>query len=837
MFASAALNPPQQPISSRNHGQRLLTLIRLLENNAHDYASLEELVEIMQLIIASTSRRGVLEGNTELANQILGSGSLVQTLHGKKAKKSKSTNNNINELSLYSGDPEQADHALAEKMDVQLILSAVSRILTAQQPDENFALLVILACDLIVAAATTTGTSNQQSICEQAAYELVASVGKPLLKGLEQTAAKLLIRMQKATIDDDNCETITALSSCYSAAASLVCLFGVKLSRSTALLADLSTMGCQGLLSSGNNITNHQMQSSAALLLACLPLCGDGGTPVAQVWESTLGDCLMALTKTIGTVAPINKKFVYSLFENQQQPTSAVLGAALNDVLEKIRTADSETTKVDFTVFTIRGFCQVLVLLLQRPSPAYKSVLLNGQLDIIQYLCVIEYMIAFSPSSEVVLFNVKKRLRQEAVEDGLLSPLSIAEKVANVIKSSGLDLLGVLIQSVGGPPLFPFANRIAMIAHLALSTSASTVLHIALDPSSAVQLSGKKRKRWLHSSLALRSQSVRAFELTIAAFGISMSSGSSSKKSLISQEEVKGISIVAGSIVELLQAEENAADWGTESERNDLAIACASCLTTCMGSSGEFLAVPTRSLIESVALLCLDSVPNGNSSSTAKAAFLLLGTMCVTTPWCDGAASSICEKLLLVAQQAQCDGDIAVASAAAGAIRACMSSLTPRVPALQVITRSTKTREAGQSRFVSVQAITDRIEEAKGEAARLRQHEDVAIADGVGPKRSKISPLDVNSGRKELPPKVQAASKEDNVPAETAIREEVSCNLQEKERTGTVSSEAAVTRVQIKVDDIPLEKKEPLLEESADEDDDFPIIHDTGPDKGDTDSD
>ena len=117
-------------------------------------------------------------------------------------------------------------------------------------------------------------------------------------------------------------------------------------------------------------------------------------------------------------------------------------------------------------------------------------------------------------------------------------------------------------------------------------------------------------------------------------------------------------------------------------------------LTACLVSWGGFTSPPARSLIDSIATTGLSKtclINSGSSiaidSSNIKVAMLRLASACLTTPYPDGASSSICDLLTNVAKKCAMDCNSDVALAARTALRVCDEATVPRGVAIEYTTR------------------------------------------------------------------------------------------------------------------------------------------------------
>jgi hypothetical protein len=98
-----------------------------------------------------------------------------------------------------------------------------------------------------------------------------------------------------------------------------------------------------------------------------------------------------------------------------------------------------------------------------------------------------------------------------------------------------------------------------------------------------------------------------------------------------------------------------------------------------------------------------------------KAAVLAFGTSCVCTPWPDGAGCSIVALVRAAAKRCENDRETIASCAASVALKSCDTVSFPRVPALQVITRSTVSNQPSLSKIVSAESIEVNLESARNE--------------------------------------------------------------------------------------------------------------------------
>lgn len=801
------LQPPSPAvlIDQANVGRQLLSLTRTLEKES-DFEVLSSVIDLWQNQIATSQRLGLLQGRQEMADKVIAVQQSKQAQSKRAGKRKRPNDLSIQQDTL---DADEATDTLT--LDVNLLFAAALRILTIDGPHRG--LMSTAVADWLTACVQAL----PQSQCRIAEYELLASSGKQLLSGLQSTIALFSYQVM-------DCETAACLFACLRAAAALVGLFGTKLSRSTALLDGLATAAYKVLV-----VEDHRVQQASAMLLSVIPRVGGTQSP-AIVWSLALVDCSTALRSLQTIVVPLlGDQEIHSISDK-------ILSAQLDDWISMIRSTDDEKARADLLVSTLQALHSVVVALLaQTCGSGDVSSLLESEIKVPSMLDLIEGMLSFPSAAEAVYFGTKKRLRQETIDGGLLSAAVIVSDVANRIKFLGMNLLLALIEAAGGPALLPFATRIKEMAAASLSTACSSKLRKVLDPTAPIQRDGK-RSRWLHESITVRAAAVDVLSRAIAAFGVDQCNRSTTSMSM--NETEKAISMVAGCLVEQLLESTTAtysAEWGSAKERSDLLVAASRCLSTCLASGGEYLHEGLRSMLDSVTVLCFEAVTKGSmvtAVASVKQAVIELGVACINTPWPDGAASDVGDALLEVSRVCATDRDPMVAQSAAMAIRICEALCSRRVPALQTITRSHGSSLHNRvARFLSIDDLVMRLDSVRKEEDRLVEEEQArktpAVVE-VAPKKAKpIEQAQSHQGdaaheTKPIPGRLEQESrKTENGPPSTPPQASSGESVADQVATPTILAH-------VKAGDHETEGDEEL---------DFPVIVNCGPDHGDEDSD
>lgn len=579
----------------KSAGQRLLALVRLLEKKSNsDYdgyeSSMQEIVDLFNTLIALYSRRGLLQGNNTKADRIVSTLKSNQKERGQR-KTSSRGDHNMKLLDGSNNNSSDINNATGYQQEY-LVLTAIVRVLNGASVessknsiilDDDQALLIALSSELCVAISQHILTSKDSDNCINAEFELLMQSGKPILSGLVNSLRSLDFDLQRNTLSlsgnpskvTEKCPTlampdhekhIDPINACFRAAASLIVLFGTKLSRSVALLSDLKSIAWKFL-----SMNEDSVQVSAAKLIAIIPMAGgtDRKTP-SDVWNESMQEVVSMLSTITSIMAPLNKA------SSNDKMLSEEATARQNMWIQFVRNDISEESQRILTFHRfLRGLTLCFQSLLSRDGMISNNsapLLGDAKIDLESILGVVETFVSFPLSAETVFYKTKKRLRNEAVEGGLLSARAASTQIGNQIKKLGHGILDCLLESLGGSTLLPFASSITRISYASLVTSCSGPLRKVLDPSSAIQMDGKKR-RWLHWSVPMRTTAIKTLKVVLTLFGNCKSEKAGSSVASRSNGE-KAIALVVGCYIEEMESSKDMdgvdTSWGTFYERSIL---------------------------------------------------------------------------------------------------------------------------------------------------------------------------------------------------------------------------------------------------------------------------
>jgi hypothetical protein len=726
------LNPPLSLPSSENAdevdaerlGRRLMALVRTVDKTCVNQDKLGELRSLLRGMLEIFSRKGLLQGDAKKAEKILASGSQSSNISGggRKDKKGKSKRNSddirvINEVDLSekSGVPSMID-------DEQLILAGLSRLLGGTQelslrrilkegPD---VLSIRLAAQVCSAITQHVRLFLSENSCALAEYELLTGCGRNFLTGVARTTNALLCSSNALP-----CDKAKTLEACLASATSLVSLFGTKLARSSPVIESLRAVGWQAICQ-----PNEKVQQSAARLLSALTLTGVDSVAPAEAWTKAISDGISASVVLIKAVAPVKSK-VPPIDPRLSEKMNTTIGHWIDQIRE---TLPDEATRVAQFRASVGGLVRYIVALFQREFADFQNrKALNASfLPMNELLDLLECLLSYPSLAESAYYGTKKRLRFEAIQEGVLSPYAMVTDVANFVKSMGQTLFQVVLDGLGRPSLLQYGKHLTALGHASLQNACSTVLWKALDPAITIRLDGT-RKRWLNQSVSLRAKGVQNARSIIVGLGSNMvmeTSNNAHTRSRSSNGGGKMILLVAGCAIEQIGWDGKDDDWGRLNERVELAANAMDYLAACLDSCGGYLPFKMRSLIDSTALTCLNQYAGKSTSkisswSQTKIASLNLGIRCICTPWPDSAMSELTTTVRGIAQLLASDSDLCVSALARHCLQVCNLSYSHRAPPLSIATRFTPGGGTERSvEFESASAIVESLDVAKSEFAK-----------------------------------------------------------------------------------------------------------------------
>eukprot|EP00978_Attheya_sp_CCMP212_P010234 scaffold24615_cov62-Attheya_sp.AAC.4 len=759
------LNPPPPSIVDKTKkgdqtnawGQKLLQLTRSLDKKRKrkrddmesDVTPLqgdeqEEILKLLRTMASQYARKGLLLGDVEQALKMSKSGeksiASASTGSNKRRKGGRGRNKNSGGtgfaiLQAYNGDVADGGNASGSGTDdAVLVLSALTRLLSfttdsevhsEESNDVSIYMLIeaaanVLTCitEYIKQNLSTNAGKGMSMKCTEVEYELIASGARNVLKVLGDTMKILLAPLVTETNGSCSDENMLALNACFNTSASLVTLLGTRLSRSTVVLSTLISVGQSSLAISS-------VQKSAVMMLAAIPLAGnaDGISP-PKLWTAAVMEACADSTKLINTFFPLSKKKL------QSSQTGLEGSSVANQWLQSVTSCSmSQVDRQEAFYTRLNGLTSLLVYLLRMEGYDSRATTLftNSSIPFDAICDTVELLLAFPTASESRYHGTRSRLRDVPVEDGLLSPNNVMN-IANEIKVMGHAVFDVLISSTG-PSVISFGKRIMTLAVSSLWNSSSVPLRTVMDPISRGLDGKKKKRRWLHTSIILRTVSIRTLERSILAIGsnavvVGHTDARINSRNSDAAIACRGIVLAAGSLLEQIGL---SADPGRD-KTDDSIVAALDTLASCVAACGGFIPSVTRETIDSTALTCFTYLVNGNLGngnndsgssplifSRVKCAVLKLGLNCVCAPWSDGAMSNLADDLHAAASASRFDRDKNVSSSALSVLGVLDALSVPRAPPVMLVSQRADPNEGGG--VMTAPSLLQGIQAARKDAA------------------------------------------------------------------------------------------------------------------------
>eukprot|EP00977_Amphora_coffeiformis_P015738 scaffold4707_cov164-Amphora_coffeaeformis.AAC.12 len=836
---SQGLQPPLSQEVTATWGPQLLGHVRSLDAASTCTArAVDQAIDCLQRLIAVASRQGILQNDIKMAESLLMASNASTT----------SSSQHNSSKKRRSDDEHDGGGGLSATLPVQLVMTAILRILTLKEDIVEFAeraLLTTLACDLIRAVVhhSRDNQSNPRyhSICIQAELEWIQGSAKSLLSTLSQTLPNFLrvILQQERGVDDD-LESREALTSCLYASADLIAFGGTRLSRSPAILSNLESVAWDAMAC---RTVNH---TAAATLLAVLPLAGgtERATPASQ-WTKCLINAQSLLWMLLQKAIPISQRIKAA----DGIETSPLLQNRMDEWSANIQHIESQEDRCGLVLHLSKSLVTLLIELLRQGEG--NMVLLESSLNIPSILDLVDALLAVPMSAEATYYGAKKRLRDEPLENAVLSPASIATQLANHMYREGQQLLSYLVTIVGRPSLLPYAHRLRQVGYASVLTSCSPTLRQVLEPSYNIA----KKRRWLPHSLAARTCALRTLQALMVSLGVKTTSErAKTRKRSSTQEMDRVVKVVSGCLLEhIYPHEEESLDWGSAEEKAVLITAAADCLSTILLSGGEFLTMESRQLTDSVAAACLENitkltqVASLHSTSTFESV-LELGKACLSTSWPDGAASLLRATVRQAAETVMVSGDSSLMQVASSACQLCNTLSNPSIPALYVITRQQEDPPVAQE-------LTAKLDQARADAkshGERREEEEQQRKKAKLEKKQAKALVSTISEQHDLKPVQPTAKPQPNIetvdsrtskPVTSTTAE--GAPAEDKRTTPQSNPPKIESKIAPKPESAPTPlaglslapKPLPKKDEGSDLDEDFPMIVDAAPDEEDADDD
>ena len=423
--------------------------------------------------------------------------------------------------------------------------------------------------------------SSIDSRCAFVEGDMIGSIGSSLLDALRDNLLSLYHHQ-------NNQDRMAALIDSFRAAASVVTLLEMRLSRAERVISGLRDAAWLIL----NNLHSwtedtaslHVIQQSATILLASLPLAGSSeGAPPSKIWAQCIRDGMLLIRWAIIGFFPMPTVDNYEakaestkhllLWKEHERWLSFIANYQVDgldlgsDRIDSYR-ARALQIRVGYLTSYIRSLIKMDGYPLHRANSFSSSTLL---LPLDSLLDVSELLLSFPLAAERKYRSTKQRLRSSPVDGGLISP-DAAMSISVEMRLCGHTLFDAAIESCrGGSGALSRGRRIAAITVANLQSSCSIALVASVDGKRGGDYEGQ-RIGWLRGSIPLRIKSIQMFHNVAISLGSGTMSSTGTAKSMS-----KALVLLGGCLLEQTQKEEEnesgtsgGDEWGTLGERAKL---------------------------------------------------------------------------------------------------------------------------------------------------------------------------------------------------------------------------------------------------------------------------
>jgi hypothetical protein len=725
----SSVNPPSSFPADDDPliGQHLLRLVKAAEKGQYNAEkdikaedTTKELSALLEMLLESYHRKGLLGGSMERAQKLLPNFSKQGSATGNKSGKGKKKKSTMAILDLDKDTNISSD-------DTQHMLSALVRLVGGNHELSNTRIIEptlpirtlvtgFQVCIAIIHHMINQIHSRSENNCASVEYDLMFGISRELLTGVSRTIQGII---QSSSPEADN-----LVMAGFTLCSLVFTVYGLRLSRFQNILSSLRKLSILFL-------SRDNLYISASKTLAAFPHTGMEKYSPSILWTKSVIECLSALFVVIETVVPMKWKAMSHLNVTTAQ---SYISESMKTVMSSWITDMQQMNAQDCQVFFLKivsGLSKATVAHLEAESVFFfNSVAFSSaRFPILQVFDLLDIMMSFPSYAENLYFTTKKRLRMEIVESGLLSPNVIVHFVANPIKENGLCIFTAVVQSLGRPVLLPYAKRITKLAYSSFQSACSSLLRHAIDPKNSLSLDGKRNK-WLNNSLAMRANAMKALNVIVCTLGsnifVTPSSSTELRRATDSSLAQQGVSLVVGCLLELVFSR-TGESWGSPSESAALVSTAMITLSSILAQGGTFLPLSSRSLIDSAIQSCLDIFRNRQigtmfESSDVNISFLKLISACLVTPWPDGSMTNLLEEIRHAAKSLLTSPNVSVESEAKMCLLIVYSIQTQRAPPLVMLDRSSTGSEKFRSPQDSAASIKTRISAAHDTYAKSQEN-------------------------------------------------------------------------------------------------------------------
>jgi len=609
-------------------GRQLMNLIRTLEKSQKQSLDMnEEVLDRILCLLTnmreSFLRKGLLQGDKIKLNALMAANKKEELNH---SSSSTSTGNNKrkrrhqssfggqyqlqmslavdNNCATADGDEILLNDSSSTSEEI-LIMTSISRILNptkSPSKDSNCELnlpwvLIRAAADVLTAVCygindlNHPNTHSSQNPYPMIESQIVESFSSNILNSLIKTAKSAMSNIitdgnpTRLIYSEEKQEILSTLSSCFTCFTWIIITLGEKLSRSTNIMMEIKSLVNDLLWADhfynyfySNESNGNPLLNSLYSLVSVFPLVGDSNsTPPNKIWTQYVQSITSSYQVLLHNFFPdLSRKQERTLATSTMNLNIPILfNKEVHDWILLIPTR-LPSQKQRLTAFTHRAnvYSSLLTKLLSLELYDTKAMAYfnAASLPLKQLLDLCDSLVTFSSNAERRYLNTKVRLRDVIVEQGFFSVQS-AVSSGNGIKYLGLNLFQTVISMINQSCLI-HGKRLLNSCLVSLKSCSSLNVRKIVDPmysDSALNMGKKTEKdhqrkmKWLHTSIVLRTQAIRAVMYVVTQIG--------SNIVFESNTFIQLINIVAGCVLEQMLGPERAnddEDWGTLPERVDL---------------------------------------------------------------------------------------------------------------------------------------------------------------------------------------------------------------------------------------------------------------------------
>jgi len=568
------LNPPIPSQDSKNdsndcvEGKKLLNLLKSLEKSQnsnsdvhHEFDELEsKVLESLSGMESIFSRKGLLQRDVKKAQEIenvMSSGTLMSQSNSSGGKKRKRGGASGSSSSISSILNMESGNLSSEEV---YILSNLCRILIPQGGEDSlmYPSGVIAASAKVFFVICEYCRTHLSTVTSSVEHSMITSIASQVINGMNKTMQRLLVAISKTEKELENAHQ--ALQYCCLSSSVVIILSNTRLSRSNAILDASEKVAHDVLLYAGESDDTSSLLDAAATFIATIPLAGSStGTSPTQLWTNKILMTVEELKSTILSFFPIVRSV-----KRKKGAIAVSNGESLAWITELRNRTASQTDRVTAFIIRMKSYVCIAKHLLKMDGYDISQSTNGMMIPITTILDCCEQMLNFSSIAETKYLSTKSGLCDVSIEGGLLSP-SAAVAIANSVKYLGHDLFQTVLASLSNNSL-QYGKQMLRITHSTLQSSSSYALRKVVDPVSTT--SKTSSKKWLHSSIPLRTRAVHSFILLMQRLGSSVATTQTDTITKI-------LAFIIGSLLEQIGSTDSFTynqdcHWGTIQDRIDL---------------------------------------------------------------------------------------------------------------------------------------------------------------------------------------------------------------------------------------------------------------------------